>query len=109
MTTFLLVAGAFHGDWAWERVQRLLEAEGHAVHAFDLTGQGAKTELATPDVKLWCCLLDYSYHHGVGIREMVAGHGHQACNRARGGRRDRHLRFSGFGATALRFPPPDDS
>ena len=52
MTTFVMVAGAFHGAWAWERVQRVLEAEGHAVHAVDLTGQGAKTELATPQTNL---------------------------------------------------------
>ncbi len=52
MTTFVLVAGAFHGAWAWEKVQRLFEADGHTVHAVDLTGQGAKAELATPDTNV---------------------------------------------------------
>ena len=52
MTTFVLVAGAFHGAWAWDHVKRLLEADGHIVHAVDLTGQGAKIALATPQTNL---------------------------------------------------------
>ncbi len=52
MTNFVLVAGAFHGAWAWEKVRPLLEAQGHVVHAVDLTGQGEKIGLATPDTNL---------------------------------------------------------
>jgi pimeloyl-ACP methyl ester carboxylesterase len=38
MTTFVLVHGAWHGGWAWERVTPLLEAAGVTVHAPTLTG-----------------------------------------------------------------------
>jgi pimeloyl-ACP methyl ester carboxylesterase len=34
--TFLLVHGAFHGGWCWQRVVPLLAARGHAVEALDL-------------------------------------------------------------------------
>ncbi|HEX9836675.1 MAG TPA: hypothetical protein VGB90_07455, partial [Alphaproteobacteria bacterium] len=30
--TFVLVHGAWHGGWCWQRVTPLLAAEGHAVH-----------------------------------------------------------------------------
>lgn len=52
MTTFVLVAGAFHGAWAWESVANLLERDGHRVYAVDLTGQGALEHLATPETSL---------------------------------------------------------
>ena len=40
MATFVLVHGAFHGAWCWERLTPLLESEGHAVIARDLPGAG---------------------------------------------------------------------
>ena len=40
MTHFVLVHGAWHGAWCWEKVAPLLEARGHAVHAIDLPGHG---------------------------------------------------------------------
>jgi pimeloyl-ACP methyl ester carboxylesterase len=40
MTTFLLVHGAWHGGWCWEKVAPLLEAQGHRVIAPDLPGHG---------------------------------------------------------------------
>ena len=43
MTSFVLVAGAWHGAWCWERVTPLLEARGHRVIARDLPGTGADT------------------------------------------------------------------
>ncbi|MCU0701734.1 MAG: alpha/beta hydrolase [Myxococcaceae bacterium] len=36
--TFVLVPGAWHGGWAFERVGRLLEAQGHSVDAVTLPG-----------------------------------------------------------------------
>ncbi|MEN3951373.1 alpha/beta fold hydrolase [Iodidimonas sp. SYSU 1G8] len=40
MATFLLVHGAWHGGWCWERVVPLLEAAGHRALAPDLPGMG---------------------------------------------------------------------
>ena len=38
MTTFVLVHGASHGSWCWDKVVPLLEAQGHHVIAIDLPG-----------------------------------------------------------------------
>lgn len=43
---FVLVHGAWHGAWCWEKVVPLLEAEGHGVDAVDLPGHGGNP--ATP-------------------------------------------------------------
>ncbi len=40
--TFVLVHGACHGGWCWDRVAPLLEASGHRVLAPDLPGRGAR-------------------------------------------------------------------
>lgn len=40
MATFVLVHGAWHGAWCWQKLTPLLEAEGHRVDAFDLPGHG---------------------------------------------------------------------
>ena len=41
MAVFVLVHGAYHGAWCWERLTPLLEAAGHRVIAPDLPGHGA--------------------------------------------------------------------
>ncbi|MCL6594065.1 MAG: alpha/beta fold hydrolase [Alicyclobacillus sp.] len=41
MATYLLVHGAWHGAWVWERVTPLLTSRGHTVYARDLPGHGA--------------------------------------------------------------------
>ena len=38
MTTFVLVHGAAHGSWCWDKVVPLLEAPGHEAIAVDLPG-----------------------------------------------------------------------
>ena len=43
MATFVLVHGAWHGGWCWERVAPLLVAKGHRVIAPDLPGMGSDT------------------------------------------------------------------
>jgi pimeloyl-ACP methyl ester carboxylesterase len=40
VATFVLVHGASHGGWCWEKVKPLLEADGHRVCAPDLPGMG---------------------------------------------------------------------
>ncbi len=47
MTTYVLIHGAWHGGWCWEKVAPLLEARGHRVLAPDLLSHGAdRTPLA---------------------------------------------------------------
>lgn len=41
MTVFVLVHGAWHGAWCWQKVVPLLEARGHTVAAPDLPAHGS--------------------------------------------------------------------
>ncbi len=41
MTTYVLVHGAWHGAWCWDKVVPLLEKAGHKAVALDLPGHGA--------------------------------------------------------------------
>ncbi|MBN9288471.1 MAG: hypothetical protein BGO43_05750 [Gammaproteobacteria bacterium 39-13] len=45
MATYILIHGAWHGAWCWEKVVPLLEAKGHTVYAPDLPGH---SQDATP-------------------------------------------------------------
>jgi pimeloyl-ACP methyl ester carboxylesterase len=40
VASFVLVHGAWHGGWCWDRVTPLLETAGHRVDAIDLPGHG---------------------------------------------------------------------
>jgi pimeloyl-ACP methyl ester carboxylesterase len=51
MANFILIHGAMHGGWCWERVVPLLERQGHHVIAPDLPGMG-DTRLPPADVTL---------------------------------------------------------
>ena len=51
MTDFILVHGAWHGGWAWEKVAPLLSEAGHGVASPDLPGHG-DDETPIPDVSL---------------------------------------------------------
>jgi len=54
MAAFVLVHGAWHGGWCWERVAPLLEAAGHRVLAPDLLGMGSDpTPLAEVTLARW--------------------------------------------------------
>ncbi|WP_280381992.1 alpha/beta fold hydrolase [Nocardia wallacei] len=52
MSTYLLVHGAFHGGWAWQRVTPLLASAGHRVHAPSLVGLGERAQELTRYVGL---------------------------------------------------------
>src|SRR5215212_6364771 len=52
MTTYVLVAGAWLGAWAWQDVARRLRARGHEVYPLSLTGLGDRVHLASPEVNL---------------------------------------------------------
>jgi pimeloyl-ACP methyl ester carboxylesterase len=52
MASFVLVHGAWHGAWCWQRVVQALSAQGHRVHAVTLTGLGDRAHLASPDITL---------------------------------------------------------
>jgi pimeloyl-ACP methyl ester carboxylesterase len=51
MSACVLVHGAWHGGWCWDKVVRLLNKEGHRVEAPDLPGHG-KNKAPIPEVSL---------------------------------------------------------
>ena len=52
MATFVLVHGAWHGGWCWNRVASLLRSAGHDVYTPTLTGLGERSHLLTPGIGL---------------------------------------------------------
>lgn len=52
MANFLLVHGAWHGAWCWQRVLPGLIRSGHRAHAVTLTGVGERAHLLKPDIDL---------------------------------------------------------
>lgn len=56
--TFVLVHGAWHGGWCWQRVSDLLTRQGHTVHAPTLTGVGERSHLSSPSINLTTHVLD---------------------------------------------------
>jgi pimeloyl-ACP methyl ester carboxylesterase len=52
MATFVLVHGGGHGGWCYQKVARLLRAEGHEVYTPTLTGLGERSHLVSPAVDL---------------------------------------------------------
>jgi pimeloyl-ACP methyl ester carboxylesterase len=52
MANFVLVHGAWHGGWCWQRVVAALAREGHRVSAPTLTGVGERAHLVSPAITL---------------------------------------------------------
>jgi pimeloyl-ACP methyl ester carboxylesterase len=50
MSTFVLVHGAMHGGWCWNRVRRQLTGLRHEVFTPTLTGLGDRRQSLTPEV-----------------------------------------------------------
>ncbi|UUX95332.1 alpha/beta fold hydrolase [Aquabacterium sp. J223] len=58
--TFVLVHGAFHGGWCWQRVASRLRARGHAVFTPTWTGLGERAHLMRPGIDLATFVQDVS-------------------------------------------------
>lgn len=52
MASFVLIPGAMHGRWTWDRIVPLLEAAGHQVIAPDLPGMGTNPSIPVDKVTL---------------------------------------------------------
>src|SRR5215470_15170965 len=80
MATFVLVHGAWHGGWCWQKVIPYLEAAGHEVYAPTLTGLAERASELSPDVGLdthiqdIAGLLQEKHLHGV----ILVGHSYGA-------------------------------
>jgi pimeloyl-ACP methyl ester carboxylesterase len=74
--SFVLVPGAWHGGWAWQRVAPLLRAAGHDVHAPTLTGVSDRAHLLSPSVGLSTHVTDVvSLIEAYGLSDVVlVGH-----------------------------------
>ncbi len=70
MATFVLVHGAWHGGWCWQKVIPFLEAAGHEVYAPTLTGLAERASELSPDVGLDTHIQDI-----VGLLEEKNLHG----------------------------------
>ena len=60
--TFVLVHGAWHGGWCWERVAGPLRARGHRVTTPTQTGLGERAHLMSPDIDLAVFTADLVNH-----------------------------------------------
>ncbi|HYW57213.1 MAG TPA: alpha/beta hydrolase family protein [Polaromonas sp.] len=52
MANFVLVHGAWHGGWCWQRVTTALQQQGHRAFAVTLTGLGERAHLLSPAITL---------------------------------------------------------
>ena len=60
--TFVLLHGAFHGGWCWERVAARLRARGHRVTTLTQTGLGERRHLLSRDITLATFIDDLVNH-----------------------------------------------
>ncbi|QGF24707.1 alpha/beta fold hydrolase [Raineyella fluvialis] len=52
MADYVLVHGAWHGAWCWDKLVPLLEAAGHRAYTPTLTGVGERAALLAPGIGL---------------------------------------------------------
>jgi pimeloyl-ACP methyl ester carboxylesterase len=57
-SSFVLVHGAWHGGWCWQRVADRLHARGHRVYTPTLTGLADRSHLLTEQVNLTTHITD---------------------------------------------------
>lgn len=58
MATFILVHGAWHGGWCWQKSVGALRGLGHEAHAPTLTGLGERSQLLSADIDADTHVLD---------------------------------------------------
>ena len=58
MSDFVLVHGAWHGAWCWQRIVTPLWAAGHRAFAVTLTGSGERAHLLTRTISLQTHIAD---------------------------------------------------
>jgi len=61
-STFVLVHGAWHGGWCWQRVAGPLRARGHRVTTPTQTGLGERAHLLSPAITLETFVADLVNH-----------------------------------------------
>lgn len=76
MATFVLIHGAWHGGWAWQRLVPTLRAAGHEVHTPTLTGLSDRAHTLTPQIGLSTHAQDVvGLLEGYDLRDVVlVGH-----------------------------------
>lgn len=78
MTTFVLIHGAWHGGWCWDKVKPILEKNDHTVVAPDLPGQGEdKTPIADVSMATYtervCQVLDQQSEKVILVGHSLGG------------------------------------
>jgi len=58
MSDFVLVHGAWHGAWCWQRIVAPLWAAGHRAFTVTLTGSGERAHLLAPTISLQTHIAD---------------------------------------------------
>jgi pimeloyl-ACP methyl ester carboxylesterase len=78
MSTYVLIHGAWHGGWCWDKVVPLLEKAGHKVQAPDLPSHGKdKTSYRTVSLQAYadsvCGILDTQSDRVVLVGHSMGG------------------------------------
>ncbi len=76
MATYVMVHGGGHGGWCYQRVARILRAEGHEVYTPTLTGLGERSHLVSRTIDLDVQITDVvNVLHYEDIRDVIlVGH-----------------------------------
>lgn len=78
MSTFVLVHGAWHGEWCWDKIVPSLQDAGHRVLTFDLPGHGKdKTPPSEVTLKNYtdhlCSILDNESERVILVGHSMGG------------------------------------